>query len=166
MVLLFFYLLFLAWRLDAFFLTLSSDHIVNCTGTIIHPAVVCCPVTCLCPLLQINAVRAIVPNKSNNEIILVLQHFDNCVDKTVQAFMEGNASSLSVDSGTWAAAQSPDGAAYCGLLLARVLLSFPSYRKLEEMLRKLLCCQICSPPPQIKKLCSWQTVGFEWNWIK
>lgn len=42
---------------------------------------------------QINAVRAIVPNKSNNEIILVLQHFDNCVDKTVQAFMEGNSSS-------------------------------------------------------------------------
>lgn len=41
---------------------------------------------------QINAVRAIVPNKSNNEIILVLQHFDNCVDKTVQAFMEGNPS--------------------------------------------------------------------------
>ncbi|XP_019517758.1 PREDICTED: spermatogenesis-associated serine-rich protein 2 [Hipposideros armiger] len=42
---------------------------------------------------KINAVRAIVPNKSNNEIILVLQHFDNCVDKTVQAFMEGNSSS-------------------------------------------------------------------------
>lgn len=40
--------------------------------------------------LQISAVRAIVPNRSNNEIVLVLQHFDNCVDKTVQAFMEGN----------------------------------------------------------------------------
>ncbi|KAM4796019.1 spermatogenesis-associated serine-rich protein 2 [Rhinophrynus dorsalis] len=40
---------------------------------------------------KINAVRAVVPNKSNNEIILVLQHFDNCVDRTVQAFMEGNA---------------------------------------------------------------------------
>uniref|UniRef100_A0A8C5P9S4 Spermatosis associated serine rich 2 n=1 Tax=Leptobrachium leishanense TaxID=445787 RepID=A0A8C5P9S4_9ANUR len=40
---------------------------------------------------KIHAVRAIVPNKSNNEIILVLQHFDNCVDRTVQAFMEGNA---------------------------------------------------------------------------
>ncbi|KAG8585840.1 hypothetical protein GDO81_005167 [Engystomops pustulosus] len=40
---------------------------------------------------QINAVRSVVPNKSNNEIILVLQHFDNCVDRTVQAFMEGNA---------------------------------------------------------------------------
>ncbi|NWX42276.1 SPAS2 protein, partial [Steatornis caripensis] len=40
------------------------------------------------------AVRAIVPNRSNNEIVLVLQHFDNCVDKTVQAFMEGNASDV------------------------------------------------------------------------
>ncbi|XP_053561480.1 spermatogenesis-associated serine-rich protein 2 [Bombina bombina] len=40
---------------------------------------------------KINAVRAVVPNKSNNEIILVLQHFDNCVDRTVQAFMEGYA---------------------------------------------------------------------------
>ncbi|NXD87835.1 SPAS2 protein, partial [Halcyon senegalensis] len=40
------------------------------------------------------AVRAIVPNRSNNEIVLVLQHFDNCVDKTVQAFMEGNASEV------------------------------------------------------------------------
>lgn len=44
----------------------------------------------LCSSLQISAVRAIVPNRSNNEIVLVLQHFDNCVDKTVQAFMEGN----------------------------------------------------------------------------
>ncbi|XP_042687022.1 spermatogenesis-associated serine-rich protein 2 isoform X2 [Centrocercus urophasianus] len=43
---------------------------------------------------KINAVRAIVPNRSNNEIVLVLQHFDNCVDKTVQAFMEGNASEV------------------------------------------------------------------------
>ncbi|NWI70799.1 SPAS2 protein, partial [Todus mexicanus] len=43
---------------------------------------------------KINAVRAIVPNRSNNEIVLVLQHFDNCVDRTVQAFMEGNASEV------------------------------------------------------------------------
>ena len=43
---------------------------------------------------KINAVRAIVPNKSNNEMILLLQHFDNCVDKTVQAFMEGSASGV------------------------------------------------------------------------
>lgn len=43
---------------------------------------------------KINAVRTIVPNKSNNEIILVLQHFDNCVDRTVQAFMEGSANEV------------------------------------------------------------------------
>nr|XP_056714916.1 spermatogenesis-associated serine-rich protein 2 [Euleptes europaea] len=43
---------------------------------------------------KIGAVRAIVPNRSNNEIILVLQHFDNCVDRTVQAFMEGSASAV------------------------------------------------------------------------
>ena len=43
---------------------------------------------------KINALRAIVPNKSNNEMILLLQHFDNCVDKTVQAFMEGSASGV------------------------------------------------------------------------
>lgn len=38
---------------------------------------------------QIGAVRAVVPNKSNNEIVLVLQHFENSVDKAVQAFLEG-----------------------------------------------------------------------------
>ncbi|XP_063149618.1 spermatogenesis-associated serine-rich protein 2 [Candoia aspera] len=43
---------------------------------------------------KISAVRAIVPNRSNNEIILVLQHFDNCVDRTVQAFMEGSATAV------------------------------------------------------------------------
>uniref|UniRef100_H3BIF0 Spermatosis associated serine rich 2 n=1 Tax=Latimeria chalumnae TaxID=7897 RepID=H3BIF0_LATCH len=43
---------------------------------------------------KISAVRAIVPNKSNNEIVLVLQHFDNSVDRAVQAFMEGNASEV------------------------------------------------------------------------
>ncbi|XP_070596521.1 spermatogenesis-associated serine-rich protein 2 isoform X1 [Erythrolamprus reginae] len=43
---------------------------------------------------KISAVRAIVPNHSNNEIILVLQHFDNCVDRTVQAFMEGSATAV------------------------------------------------------------------------
>lgn len=43
---------------------------------------------CVC-VLQIGAVRAVVPNKSNNEIVLVLQHFENCVDKAVQAFLEG-----------------------------------------------------------------------------
>ncbi|XP_060931526.1 spermatogenesis-associated serine-rich protein 2 [Limanda limanda] len=40
---------------------------------------------------KISAVRAVVPNKSNNEIVLVLQHFENCVDKAVQAFIEGSA---------------------------------------------------------------------------
>ncbi|KGL79502.1 SPATS2-like, partial [Tinamus guttatus] len=40
---------------------------------------------------QINAIRSIVPNKSNNEIVLVLQQFDNNVDKAVQAFMDGSA---------------------------------------------------------------------------
>ncbi|CAL8367123.1 unnamed protein product [Lota lota] len=43
---------------------------------------------------KINAVRAVVPNKSNNEIVLVLQHFENCVDKTVHAFLEGNAAEI------------------------------------------------------------------------
>ncbi|XP_059499336.1 spermatogenesis-associated serine-rich protein 2 isoform X4 [Stegostoma tigrinum] len=43
---------------------------------------------------KISAVRAIVPNRSNNEIILVLQHYDNCVDKAVQAFMEGYATEV------------------------------------------------------------------------
>lgn len=40
---------------------------------------------------KINAVRAVVPNKSNNEITLVLQHFENSVDRAVQAFVEGSA---------------------------------------------------------------------------
>ncbi|KAF4072438.1 hypothetical protein AMELA_G00263020 [Ameiurus melas] len=40
---------------------------------------------------KIHAVRAVVPNKSNNEIALVLQHFENSVDRAVQAFVEGSA---------------------------------------------------------------------------
>ncbi|XP_059822973.1 SPATS2-like protein [Hypanus sabinus] len=40
---------------------------------------------------KITAVRTVVPNRSNNEIVLVLQHFDNNVDKAVQAFMDGSA---------------------------------------------------------------------------
>ncbi|XP_067326694.1 SPATS2-like protein isoform X4 [Anolis sagrei] len=40
---------------------------------------------------KINAVRSIVPNKSNNEIVLVLQQFDNNVHKAVQAFVDGSA---------------------------------------------------------------------------
>ncbi|XP_032938988.1 spermatogenesis-associated serine-rich protein 2 [Catharus ustulatus] len=43
---------------------------------------------------KVQAVRAVVPNRSNTEIVLVLQHFDNAVDRTVQAFMEGNASEV------------------------------------------------------------------------
>lgn len=39
--------------------------------------------------LQIYAVRSVVPNKSNNEIVLVLQQFDFNVDKAVQAFVDG-----------------------------------------------------------------------------
>lgn len=38
---------------------------------------------------QIYAVRSVVPNKSNNEIVLVLQQFDFNVDKAVQAFVDG-----------------------------------------------------------------------------
>uniref|UniRef100_A0A2D4HZG3 SPATS2-like protein n=1 Tax=Micrurus lemniscatus lemniscatus TaxID=129467 RepID=A0A2D4HZG3_MICLE len=40
---------------------------------------------------KINAVRSVVPNKSNNEIVLVLQQFDNNVNKAIQAFMDGSA---------------------------------------------------------------------------
>ncbi|XP_076406475.1 SPATS2-like protein isoform X8 [Peromyscus maniculatus bairdii] len=40
---------------------------------------------------KIYAVRSVVPNKSNNEIVLVLQQFDFNVDKAVQAFVDGSA---------------------------------------------------------------------------
>ncbi|KAL1020719.1 hypothetical protein UPYG_G00003760 [Umbra pygmaea] len=43
---------------------------------------------------KISAVRAVVPNKSNNEIVLVLQHYENCVDKAVQSFLEGSAAEI------------------------------------------------------------------------
>uniref|UniRef100_A0A4W3IHI9 Spermatogenesis associated serine rich 2 like n=1 Tax=Callorhinchus milii TaxID=7868 RepID=A0A4W3IHI9_CALMI len=49
-----------------------------------------CSVT-VCFLLQISAIRTVVPNRSNNEIVLVLQHFENNVDKAVQAFVDGSA---------------------------------------------------------------------------
>uniref|UniRef100_A0A669QBA4 Spermatogenesis associated serine rich 2 like n=1 Tax=Phasianus colchicus TaxID=9054 RepID=A0A669QBA4_PHACC len=42
----------------------------------------------------INAIRSVVPNKSNNEIVLVLQQFDNNVDKAVQAFIDGSATQV------------------------------------------------------------------------
>ena len=53
---------------------------------------------CLVFPFQISAVRAVVPNKSNNEIVLVLQHFENCVDKAVHAFLEGMNVTDTVDS--------------------------------------------------------------------
>jgi len=40
---------------------------------------------------KIYAVRSVVPNKSNNEIVLVLQQFDFNVDKAVQAFVDGKS---------------------------------------------------------------------------
>ncbi|KAB1279000.1 SPATS2-like protein [Camelus dromedarius] len=43
------------------------------------------------PPTPIYAVRSVVPNKSNNEIVLVLQQFDFNVDKAVQAFVDGSA---------------------------------------------------------------------------
>ncbi|NXU56508.1 SPS2L protein, partial [Turnix velox] len=43
---------------------------------------------------QVSAIRSVVPNKSNHEIVLVLQQFDNNVDKAVQAFMDGDAAQV------------------------------------------------------------------------
>lgn len=43
---------------------------------------------------KISAVRAVVPNRSNNEIVLVLQHHDNSVDRAVQAFVDGSAADI------------------------------------------------------------------------
>ncbi|XP_038171340.1 SPATS2-like protein isoform X3 [Arvicola amphibius] len=43
---------------------------------------------------KIYAVRSVVPNKSNNEIVLVLQQFDFNVDKAVQAFVDGSATQV------------------------------------------------------------------------
>ncbi|KAJ1187333.1 hypothetical protein NDU88_004110 [Pleurodeles waltl] len=40
---------------------------------------------------KISAVRSVVHNKSNNEIVLVLQQFDNDIDKAIQAFVDGSA---------------------------------------------------------------------------
>uniref|UniRef100_A0A8C9FJ99 SPATS2-like protein n=1 Tax=Pavo cristatus TaxID=9049 RepID=A0A8C9FJ99_PAVCR len=45
-------------------------------------------------VIRINAIRSVVPNKSNNEIVLVLQQFDNNVDKAVQAFIDGKYSTV------------------------------------------------------------------------
>lgn len=43
---------------------------------------------------QISTVRIIVPNHSNNDIILVFQHLDNCIDQAVQSLMEGGANAV------------------------------------------------------------------------
>uniref|UniRef100_A0A6I8P1D9 Spermatogenesis associated serine rich 2 like n=1 Tax=Ornithorhynchus anatinus TaxID=9258 RepID=A0A6I8P1D9_ORNAN len=40
---------------------------------------------------KISAVRSVVPNRRKNEIVLVLQQFDNNVDKAIQAFVDGSA---------------------------------------------------------------------------
>ncbi|XP_069471892.1 SPATS2-like protein [Ambystoma mexicanum] len=43
---------------------------------------------------KISAVRSIAHNKSNNEIVLVLQQFDNNVEKAIQAFVDGSAAEV------------------------------------------------------------------------
>ncbi|KAK3611198.1 hypothetical protein CHS0354_009450 [Potamilus streckersoni] len=40
---------------------------------------------------KVNAVREVVPGKSNNEIILVLQYYDYNVEKAIQAYLEDDA---------------------------------------------------------------------------
>lgn len=93
--------------------------------------------------LQISAVRAVVPNKSNNEIVLVLQHFENCVDKAVQAFLEGMTSTdgppLKVNSNCWKAA-------------------WPRAQKLTHILQQRLrvppgCGVICVFAPALVRAC-------------
>ncbi|XP_033729083.1 spermatogenesis-associated serine-rich protein 2-like [Pecten maximus] len=42
---------------------------------------------------KVNAVREVVPGKSNNEIILVLQYYDYNVEKAIQAYLEDGAKS-------------------------------------------------------------------------
>lgn len=39
--------------------------------------------------LQVNSVREFCAGRSNNEIIMVLQFYDYDVEKTIQAFVEG-----------------------------------------------------------------------------
>ncbi|GAB1606935.1 spermatogenesis-associated serine-rich protein 2-like isoform X3 [Argonauta hians] len=40
---------------------------------------------------KVQAVKEIVPGKNANEIILVLQYYDNCVERTIQAYVEDGA---------------------------------------------------------------------------
>lgn len=48
-------------------------------ATLCWPCVVC---------IQVQAVREVVPGRSNNDIILVLQYYDYSVEQTIQAFLE------------------------------------------------------------------------------
>ena len=41
-------------------------------------------------VFQVTAVREVVSGKSNNEIILVLQYYDYDVERSIQAYLEGN----------------------------------------------------------------------------
>ena len=49
---------------------------------------------CMCSSLevvvcvQVQAVREVVPGRSNNDIVLVLQYYDYSVEQTIQAFLE------------------------------------------------------------------------------
>ena len=43
----------------------------------------------MCVTWQVQAVREIVPGRSNNEIVLVLKHYDDDVERAIQAFLEG-----------------------------------------------------------------------------
>nr|XP_032813265.1 spermatogenesis-associated serine-rich protein 2 isoform X1 [Petromyzon marinus] len=43
---------------------------------------------------KVNAVRTIVPNRSKNEVVLILQYFDYSVDRAVQAFLEDEVTEI------------------------------------------------------------------------
>lgn len=45
---------------------------------------------------QVQAVREVVPGKSNNDIVMVLQYYDCSVERTIQAFLEGRSTSFCV----------------------------------------------------------------------
>ncbi|CAE1328660.1 unnamed protein product [Acanthosepion pharaonis] len=40
---------------------------------------------------KVQAVKEVVPGRSNNEMILVLQYYDYCVERTIQAYLEDGA---------------------------------------------------------------------------
>lgn len=41
--------------------------------------------------------REVVPGKSNNEVVLVLQYYDYNVERAIQAYVEGNAANFHID---------------------------------------------------------------------